>query len=82
MCVPGCRSSVNRGSPRAVPPARSAHSCLTRAAAITPEMEFIAAREGLPAELVRAEVARGRAIIPSNINHLELEPMIIGRNFW
>jgi phosphomethylpyrimidine synthase len=48
---------------------------------ITPEMEFIAAREGLPAEFVRAEVARGRAIIPANINHLELEPMIIGRNF-
>ena len=32
-------------------------------------------------EFVRAEVARGRAIIPSNINHGELEPMIIGRNF-
>ena len=48
---------------------------------ITPEMEFVAAREGLPAEFVRAEVARCRAIIPSNINHLELEPMIIGRNF-
>src|SRR3954465_4458119 len=48
---------------------------------ITPEMEFIAVREGLPAEFVRDEVARGRAIIPSNINHLELEPMIIGRNF-
>jgi phosphomethylpyrimidine synthase len=48
---------------------------------ITPEMEFIAAREGLPAEFVRSEVERGRAIIPSNINHLELEPMIIGRNF-
>ena len=48
---------------------------------ITPEMEFVAAREGLPAEFVRDEIARGRAIIPSNINHLELEPMIIGRNF-
>jgi phosphomethylpyrimidine synthase len=48
---------------------------------VTPEMEFISVREGLPAEFVRAEVARGRAIIPSNINHLELEPMIIGRNF-
>jgi phosphomethylpyrimidine synthase len=48
---------------------------------ITPEMEFVAAREGLPAEFVRSEVARGRAIIPSNVNHLELEPMIIGRNF-
>ncbi|MGR9101228.1 MAG: phosphomethylpyrimidine synthase ThiC, partial [Gammaproteobacteria bacterium] len=32
-------------------------------------------------EFVRDEVARGRAIIPANINHLELEPMIIGRNF-
>jgi phosphomethylpyrimidine synthase len=32
-------------------------------------------------EFVRSEVARGRAIIPSNVNHLELEPMIIGRNF-
>ena len=32
-------------------------------------------------EFVRAEVAAGRAIIPANINHLELEPMIIGRNF-
>jgi phosphomethylpyrimidine synthase len=48
---------------------------------ITPEMEFIALREGMPAEFVRSEVARGRAIIPANINHPELEPMIIGRNF-
>ena len=48
---------------------------------ITPEMAFIATREGLPVEFVRDEVARGRAIIPANINHLELEPMIIGRNF-
>jgi len=48
---------------------------------ITPEMAFIAVREGLPAEFVRSEVARGRAIIPANINHPELEPMIIGRNF-
>jgi phosphomethylpyrimidine synthase len=48
---------------------------------ITPEMEFVALREGLPADFVRQEVARGRAIIPANINHPELEPMIIGRNF-
>ena len=48
---------------------------------ITPEMEFAALREGLPAELVASEVARGRAIIPANINHPELEPMIIGRRF-
>ena len=71
---------------------------------ITPEMEYVAARENLgreialeaasggeswgaslPAhvtpEFVRDEVARGRAIIPSNINHPECEPMAIGRNF-
>jgi phosphomethylpyrimidine synthase len=48
---------------------------------ITPEMEFVALREGLPAEFVRDEIARGRAIIPANVNHPELEPMIIGRNF-
>ncbi len=48
---------------------------------ITPEMEFVAIREGLEAEFIRSEVARGRAIIPANINHPELEPTIIGRNF-
>src|SRR3989449_8254510 len=48
---------------------------------ITHEMEFVAIREGLPPELVRDEVARGRAIIPANVNHPESEPMIIGRNF-
>ncbi|HJR33435.1 MAG TPA: phosphomethylpyrimidine synthase ThiC [Gemmatimonadales bacterium] len=48
---------------------------------ITPEMEFVAIREGMPAEFVRSEVARGRAIIPANINHPELEPMVIGRAF-
>ncbi|PLR83739.1 phosphomethylpyrimidine synthase ThiC [Bacillus canaveralius] len=48
---------------------------------VTPEMEYIAIREGLEPEFVRDEVARGRAIIPANINHPESEPMIIGRNF-
>jgi phosphomethylpyrimidine synthase len=59
---------------------------------ITPEMEFVALRENLgrahghikgliTPEFVRKEIARGRAIIPSNINHPESEPMIIGRNF-
>jgi phosphomethylpyrimidine synthase len=48
---------------------------------VTSEMEFIAIREGLPAEMVRDEVARGRAIIPANINHPEAEPMIIGTRF-
>ncbi|WP_270584669.1 phosphomethylpyrimidine synthase ThiC [Bacillus smithii] len=48
---------------------------------ITPEMEFIAIRENVSPEFVREEVAKGRAIIPANINHPESEPMIIGRNF-
>ncbi len=58
---------------------------------VTPEMEYIAIRENLgreasgkrpiTPEFVRDEVARGRAIIPANINHPETEPMIIGRNF-
>jgi phosphomethylpyrimidine synthase len=48
---------------------------------VTPEMEFIAIREGMSAEVVRDEVARGRAIIPANINHPEAEPMIIGTKF-
>jgi phosphomethylpyrimidine synthase len=85
-----------------------------RAGIVTPEMEYIAARENLgrvlrpfgklraedegsvrrggmsfgasipdtcSGEFVRSEVARGRAIIPANINHPETEPMIIGRNF-
>jgi phosphomethylpyrimidine synthase len=42
---------------------------------------FIALREGMAPEFVRDEVARGRAIIPSNVNHPETEPMIIGRKF-
>jgi len=48
---------------------------------ITPEMEFVAIREGVQPNFVRDEVARGRAIIPGNINHPEIEPMVIGRNF-
>lgn len=49
---------------------------------ITPEMEYIAIRENMDPEFVRDEVAKGRAIIPANINHPESEPMIIGRNFY
>ena len=63
-----------------------------RKGVVTPEMEFIAIRENLgrdaagikshiTPEYVRDEVARGRAVIPCNINHPETEPMIIGRNF-
>jgi len=52
-----------------------------RLGVVTEEMAFIAAREGCEPEFVRQEVAAGRAIIPANVNHLELEPMIIGKNF-
>src|SRR5712692_1295530 len=47
---------------------------------ITEEMQFVAKREDLDPELVRAEVARGRMVIPANVNHLKkrLEPMCIG----
>ncbi len=48
---------------------------------LTNEMRFIAAREGVDPELVRAEVAAGRAVITANHNHPELEPMIIGKKF-
>ena len=51
-----------------------------RAGTITPEMEYVAKREQISAELVRDEVAAGRMVIPANIVHLEgvLEPMAIG----
>jgi phosphomethylpyrimidine synthase len=52
-----------------------------RAGIVTEEMTFIAAREGVDVELVRAEVARGRAVIPANHRHPESEPMIIGKKF-
>jgi phosphomethylpyrimidine synthase len=52
-----------------------------RRGAVTPEMEYVAIREGCDVELVRSEVAAGRAIIPANVNHPEAEPMIIGRRF-
>src|SRR5574341_2086713 len=52
-----------------------------RKGVITPEMEFVALRESCSPEHVRSEVARGRAIIPNNVNHPESEPMIIGRNY-
>ncbi|MGB0953532.1 MAG: phosphomethylpyrimidine synthase ThiC [Planctomycetota bacterium] len=48
---------------------------------ITEEMAFVAAREGVSAEFVREEIAAGRAVIPANRRHPELEPVIIGRKF-
>jgi len=52
-----------------------------RAGVVTDEMRFVAAREGVDVELVRSEVARGRAVIPANRKHPEQEPMIIGKKF-
>jgi phosphomethylpyrimidine synthase len=92
----GPRQFVQTAWAREMPPAIAARTRLAlkarpgrrvtqlhyaRTGVITPEMEYIALREGLDAEFVRSEIARGRAIIPANINHTELEPMIIGRNF-
>jgi len=77
---------------RAAPGRNVSQMHYARQGTITPEMEFIAIRENLgreaagirshiTPEFVRDEVARGRAVIPCNINHPETEPMIIGRNF-
>ncbi|TQN30513.1 hydroxymethylpyrimidine synthase [Haloactinospora alba] len=52
-----------------------------KAGVTTPEMRFIAAREGMDPEFVRSEVAIGRAVIPANRCHPESEPMVIGKNF-
>jgi phosphomethylpyrimidine synthase len=96
--------NVVRRPLRARPGANVSQMHYARRGIITPEMEYVAARENLGREIalstqrdgqdwgaaipdhvtpefVRDEVARGRAIIPSNINHPESEPMAIGRNF-
>ena len=75
------RFAAKRPARRAKPGANVSQMHYARRGQITPEMEFIAIREQCKPEFVRDEVARGRAIIPSNINHPESEPMIIGRNF-
>jgi phosphomethylpyrimidine synthase len=73
---------------RALSGRRVTQLAYARQGIVTPEMEYVARRESMgrpdsriTAEYVREEVARGRAIIPANINHPEGEPMIIGRNF-
>ncbi len=85
--VPYQSSSVNiqfpnkRNPLKAKPRSNVTQMHYARQGIITPEMEFIAIRERCDPEFVRSEVARGRAIIPANINHPESEPMIIGRYF-
>ncbi|MGE4159920.1 MAG: phosphomethylpyrimidine synthase ThiC, partial [Planctomycetota bacterium] len=79
--------TTSRKIRRAVPGRRLTQLEYARQGIITEEMEFCALREsqGSPTpitpEFVRSEVALGRAIIPANINHPELEPCVIGRNF-
>ena len=62
---------------------RAQDGCLTqmhyaRKGVVTEEMAFVAARERVEPELVRAEVARGRMVIPANVRHTGLQPMGIG----
>ena len=66
---------------RSLPGRRVTQMHYARRGEITPEMRYVALREGCDVELVRSEVAAGRAIIPANVNHPEAEPMIIGRSF-
>ncbi|MBE1876953.1 phosphomethylpyrimidine synthase ThiC [Myceligenerans pegani] len=70
-----------RAPRRALPGRTVTQMHYARRGEITPEMRFVALREGCDVELVRSEVAAGRAIIPNNVNHPESEPMIIGRAF-
>ena len=66
---------------RAVGGATVTQLAYARRGQVTAEMEFVALREGVPVEQVRSEIARGRAVLPVNVNHPESEPMAIGRNF-
>ncbi len=66
---------------RAKPGSNVTQMHYARRGEITPEMEFVALREGVAPALVRDEIARGRAVLPTNVNHPEVEPAIIGRNF-
>lgn len=77
----GVRFAATRKPRRAKPGANVTQMHYARRGEITPEMEFVAIREGVETEFVRSEIARGRAVLPTSINHPELEPAIIGRNF-
>jgi phosphomethylpyrimidine synthase len=70
-----------RGAGTPLAGSRPTQLAYARAGTITPEMEFVAIREGVPASVVREEVAAGRAVLPANVNHPESEPMVIGRRF-
>ncbi|MDP9407934.1 MAG: phosphomethylpyrimidine synthase ThiC [Actinomycetota bacterium] len=73
--------SVGRRPLRARGSAAVTQLAYARRGEVTAEMEFVAVREGCSPEKVRDEVARGRAVLPANVNHPESEPMVIGREF-
>ena len=77
------RVDLPEGRPamRAKPGRRPTQMHYAKRGEITDEMQYVALREGVEPDLVRREVARGRAIIPANVNHPECEPMTIGRKF-
>jgi phosphomethylpyrimidine synthase len=75
------RFAPQRPARVAKPGANVSQMHYARRGEITPEMRFVALREGVTPEFVRDEIARGRAVLPCNVNHPESEPMIIGRNF-
>ncbi|MEN8707845.1 MAG: phosphomethylpyrimidine synthase ThiC [Nocardioides marinisabuli] len=70
-----------RRAPRRATGGAVTQMAYARRGEVTQEMRYAAAREGCDVELVRSEVAAGRAIIPANPNHPEAEPMVIGKRF-
>src|SRR5262249_60915703 len=70
----GIRFASVRRPLRAKPGRRVTQMHYARRGEITPDIEFVALREGLTPEFVRDEIARGRAILPANVNHPETEP--------
>ncbi|HQV17234.1 MAG TPA: phosphomethylpyrimidine synthase ThiC, partial [Gordonia sp. (in: high G+C Gram-positive bacteria)] len=85
--LPPTRDSWHRPEPAPADPragstrVASTQLAWARAEIVTDEMRFVAAREGFDPEVVREEVAAGRAVIPANHRHPESEPMIIGKRF-
>ncbi|WP_052669685.1 phosphomethylpyrimidine synthase ThiC [Nitriliruptor alkaliphilus] len=81
--APAAAGGPGEGRPvlRAAPGRTVTQLHYARRGEITDEMAYVAAREEVDPETVRAAIAAGRAILPNNVNHLESEPMIIGREF-
>ncbi|MGH9106973.1 MAG: phosphomethylpyrimidine synthase ThiC [Acidimicrobiales bacterium] len=74
-------AAPSRRPRRALPGRTVTQMHYARRGLVTPEMHFAAVREAMSPEAVRDELATGRAILPSNVNHPEAEPMLIGRHF-